>query len=154
MTIEEKLDLILNECKDHYGHLPEEKNWQRICRLVTDGDGSTTGNPDYKFDPVMLMLLRGLEKDGFIEWFNNTKANPAQEYWVASYKGMTFEGFAKRKENELISFKEVSGKNRRMERNEQRLVYWTKMLGLGTFALALIELIVHRKEILSLFDCH
>jgi hypothetical protein len=97
MTIEEKLDLILNEMKAHYGHLPVKENWVKICRLVTDGDGVSTGNPDYEKDPFFNMLLKGLTDEKYIERYINTGENPPLTYDVATVKGLTFEGFVKAK---------------------------------------------------------
>ena len=97
MTIEEKLDLILNEAKDHYGHLPISANWERICRLVTDGNGITTGNPDYQNDPFFKMLVQGLTDEKYIQAYTNDTENPSLTYNVATVKGLTFKGFKKTK---------------------------------------------------------
>jgi hypothetical protein len=92
LTHAEKLDLILNECKDHYGHLVIKENWQKICRLVTDGNGVDTGNDDYNNDPLLLAYLKALEDEGYIDKFNNKSFI----YYLATVKGLTFEGFKNR----------------------------------------------------------
>lgn len=94
-TIEEKLDFFLNEIKDHFGHLPNDENWKRICRLVTDGDGMTTGNPDFKNDPQLKMHLKYLTDEGYVYKFSNVVDKT--EYYVATTKGLLFEGFMNRK---------------------------------------------------------
>lgn len=96
LTIEEKLDLIFNEVKDHYGHHPIAENWERICRLVTDGDGVTTGNPDYKRDPFLSGLLQGLTDEGFVYRRLNFPAVADLTYF-ATVKGLMFEGFVNQK---------------------------------------------------------
>jgi hypothetical protein len=97
MTIEEKLDLILNEAKDQYGHLPISANWEKICRRVTDGNGITTGNPDYQKDPFFKMLVQGLTDEKYIQTYTNDTEIPALTYNVATVKGLTFIGFKKAK---------------------------------------------------------
>jgi len=91
MDIEAKLDLILNEIKDHYGHLPIDKNWERICRLVTDGNGVDTGNPDFHNDPILQSYLGRLNDENYIRKFQNANGDPP--YWVATVKGLKFIGF-------------------------------------------------------------
>lgn len=97
MTVEEKLDLILGEAKAQYGHLPVSAHWEKICRLVTDGNGISTGNPDYQNDPFFNMLLQGLTDEKYIQSYTNNTANPPITYNVATVKGLTFKGFNKTK---------------------------------------------------------
>jgi|GEM_PF-6834912 hypothetical protein len=110
MTIEEKLDLILNEIKDHFGHLPVDKNWERICRLVTDGNGVDTGNLDFRQDPQLQMHIKYLEDEGYIYKYTNVPSNSI--YYVATTKGRMFEGFVN------LKFRLLDEKNRviRMEK--------------------------------------
>lgn len=138
MTIEEKLDLILNEIKDHFGHLPIEKNWERISSLVTDGDGSTSGNSDYKKDPQLNMHIKYLDDERYVYKFNNTEENT--EYYVATTKGLMFEGFVNRKNrlnlerqtNALLSQQKVDTEGQ-MKSLQSRMVTLTKWVAVGTF---------------------
>lgn len=111
MTIEEKLDLILAETKEQYGHLPINAHWEKICRLVTGGNGISTGNPDYKNDPFFNMLLKGLTDEKYIQEYTNKGENPPLTYNLATVKGLTFKGFKKTKKvNEGAKRREISEK--------------------------------------------
>jgi hypothetical protein len=137
LTIEQKLDLILNEIKDHFGHLPIRQNWEQICRLVTDGDGIATGNPDFENDPELKMHIKYLDDEGYVYKFTNSVANI--DYYVATTKGLLFEGFADRKnrlnierqKNALLS-QQKADTDHQMNGLQSRMVTLTKWVAFGT----------------------
>lgn len=136
MTIEEKLDIILQECRHHFGHLPIDSNWERICRLVTDGNGIDTGNPDFKQDPQLNMHIKYLDDEGYIYKFTNLPANSV--YYVATTKGLLFEGFVNRKnrlQNENKRISELENQNQILSRRQVEL---NKYMVRITLILALI----------------
>lgn len=88
-----------------------------------------------------------LIKDGYI-----------YEFWSNHYR-LTFEGYVfiqdgkygtLRERERLENAAELS-RNERMERNEERLALWTKILGIGTVALVLVETLVHWKDLKEFF---
>lgn len=126
----EKLDIILNECKDHYGHFPIKENWQRICRLITDGDGVTTGNPDYENDPLLFAYITALIQEGYISKFNNK----SYINYLATVKGLTFEGFQNQSTRNL---QEV--KNRKLQYLTNFLI--VLIASVGTAGLLILEIV-------------
>ena len=89
MTIEEKLDLIWRECKDHVSYDTDEASinrWKKICSEVADN------NTDIN-SPIFKMYLQHLRDDGYI---NN------DEMPRATVKGLLFEGYVNQKNNKPI----------------------------------------------------
>ena len=90
-------------------------------------------------------IIYKLKKDGYIQY--------ADSKYSITYDGRVFindGGYVKQNQKEKTLLDEINGRNKRAERKEDRLNFWTMWLAIGTFALVIIELIVHRKEIFNL----
>lgn len=151
-----------------------ERQLDEILKLIINS--TTIDNEAISFEKIKLILkyenvfdltshLRQLQEDKFIDITNSIKDGlgnliSQQKHGVHYYsttKGKLFEGYVEKKRQEIIRNTSTEDRLKRMEKNEAKVAYWTKMLVWSSLALACIEVVVHRKEIVSLFFspiCH
>lgn len=86
---EEKLDYLLQECRDELSRHRTEEEWHNISKKVCDDLSAK------KDKPLFLMYLDKLEADDLI------KKN--ETGYVATYKGLFYIGYEKTKRKENIS---------------------------------------------------
>lgn len=94
MEIEEKLDLILTECKHRHSRISSKEVWDNIAFNIS-------GNKNVE-DPFLRSLIIDLKESGYIHEVNYLNSG---DYMYSNYRatiqGLTFEGFVNRKKNEI-----------------------------------------------------
>jgi hypothetical protein len=84
----------------------------------------------------LRLIVYKLEKDGYVRQFDNGCS--------VTFEGIVFlenGGYIQKSIDESEVKKEIISRNQRMERNEARLVRWTRNLTIGTAAIVLWEII-------------
>ena len=132
MTEEEKLDELLKYFNKMVSdHDPNLSKLDEICKRIFDADHHHS---------VYRIYRKRLITDGMIYQDTDEQSN---KRWMASHIGITH-SYKLQKENETILLHEKKDRLKRMERNEV-------LLAIGTFLFALVEILIHRKDLLSLF---
>ena len=115
--------------------------------LLTNLNIPPSEAPDMKYIRTIITDLQyegelayKLYKDGYLR----------EKSYIITIEGRLFiedGGYVEKKKRDAIILREKNASAKRMERNELLLV-------IGTFLIVLVEILIHRKVLLSLFHCH
>jgi DNA-binding PadR family transcriptional regulator len=140
-TSDDELNIVLTylnhgqKIPGEFNHIMKGLNWQGDENMIRLGQ-----------------ILRKLKRDGFVETDPLSQGGVPMQgkndvTYLITYDGIAFieNGSYKQKRiNDKIISDDLKGRNRRMERNEV-------LLWIATFALVLVEILTHRRDLIRLF---
>jgi hypothetical protein len=153
-TIEQCLDIILRQLLKNWDKPNNARDNLNSKDLLSQFGLSDTMQKDEFFKRLIFRLV----KDGYVE-FNthltmdrNSPLEQFQNYPLITIEGYYFitkkDGGYENKSNHDETFRELR------DNRDKRLSNGTIYLAIGTFLLVIVEALIHRHELLSLFSCY
>ena len=141
-SIEECLDIILRKLVENWD-LPQEQRTSLKGEELLSEFGLSDNLKKHEF---FKRLIRRLIKDDYAEPVGKEELNPGDDLskyenaTLITIEGLYFitkEGGYEKQKTEKLRVKTIEdSRNQKMERNDERLVSWTKWLTYGTIAAA------------------